>query len=392
MGEMSNIYMTRYWAEVNLDHLAYNFAQVKKRIPQHQLNCVIKGDAYGHGAVQVANVLSSAGADYFSVALPEEALQLRRHGIKTPILLLGMIAPEWVLLMREHQITVTIGDLAAAKEYAAVLGAGEPLKVHICLDTGMNRIGLKPEEAVAQIAEICQYPCFVVEGIWTHFPAVDDENERDFTLGQIAAYHHVLDGLQSQGITIPLRHFANSDAIATLSPEQYGRTNMARPGLILFGTPNYSKQGIDLKPVLSLRARIMKVHKVKKGESVSYARTWYAERDSLIATIGVGYGDGYFRSLSNRSYALVHGQKAPQVGRVAMDQMMLDITDIPGVKARDIATIVGNDGDETIYTRNHTSVIGTGTSEFLPAIGKRVPRIYYQNGEIVESMCALDLL
>ena len=383
---------TRYWAEIDLDNLLFNFQSIQKKVPLLKLLTVLKADGYGQGSVQIAKTLEEAGSDYFAVALPEEALQLRRNGISSPILILGMIAPEWIPLMLEHDITITIGDWDSALQYVSVIPEEKTLNIHICLDTGMNRIGLNPENAVEQIRKLADFPAFEIEGIWTHFPAADDLNEQEFTRKQISTFHSIIHQLEQLDIHIPWRHYANSDAIACFPPELLDGTNMARPGIILYGTINYSSYGLEARPVTALRARIMKIHPVRKGESVSYARTWYAQRDSLIATIGIGYGDGLPRALSNKISCLVHGQKIPQVGRISMDQMMLDVTDIPQVTRGDIATLVGTDGDETISVKDISSLLGTGSSEFLSQLGKRIPRVYYRNSKCIHSTSYLDHL
>ena len=389
---MDNLASTRYWAEFNLDNLLFNYRQIQKKVSPLKLLTVLKADAYGQGSIQVAKALEEAGSGYFAVALPEEALQLRRHGIKTPVLVLGMIAPEWVPLMLSHDITITVGDLEAAEEYIPLIPENRKLKAHICLDTGMNRIGLKVDKAVCQIKKLAESHIFDLEGIWTHFPAADDPAEREFTQNQINNFHAVIRQLEAAGIDIPLRHYANSDAIACFPADLLEGTNMVRPGIILYGTVDYSAYGLELRPVTSLRARIMKVHPVKKGESVSYGRTWYAERDSVIATIGIGYADGLPRILSNKLSCLVRGQKVPQIGRIAMDQLMLDVTDIANTRRGDIATLVGRDGAETIPVKAITSLIRTGSAEFLSQLGKRIPRLYFHNSECVSSVSYLDQL
>jgi len=387
-----NFYSTRCWAEINLDNLLFNYQQIKKKIPDLKVMCVLKADGFGQGALYLAKTLEAALADYFAVATPEEALQLRRGNISTPILLLGTVFPEWIPIMNDSHITVTIGDVDIARKYAKMLKGKNTLKVHICINTGMNRIGLNADDAVEQIREIASYSTLNLEGIWTHFPSADVPSETEFTRSQISLFLDIVRQLAEYGIEIPLCHFANSDAVACFPSQWFHGSNMVRTGILLHGVLDYSAQNIEQKPVMALRARISKLRVVKKGESVSYGRRWFADRDSLIAVIGTGYGDGLSRLLSNKISVLVRGQKAPQVGRITMDQLMLDVTDIPDVSLGDIVTLVGTDGNETIHARTLSSLTGTGTAEFISNLGTRVPRRYFRNSHPVEEICYLDRL
>ena len=393
----SDIYRSRYWAEVELDHLVSNFEIARQLAGNRKMMCVIKGDAFGHGAVPVARVLEDAGADYLAVALPEEALQLRRAGIKTPIMILGIADSAWIVGFAENDITATVGSFESAFNYEKSMTNSicrMQLKVHISINTGMNRIGLQPEDAADQITQIkreCSH--LQIEGIWTHFAEAGSEGDSGcFTAGQYEKFQNVVKQLEERNVCFPYVHCANSDAIVTCGEGVLSGTNMARPGNLLYGAIDYSKYGITLKPAMQLKGRIMMIRQIKAGESVSYNRTWTAERNCLIATVGCGTADGWQRGVSNKMEALVRGKRVRQVGQLSMDQMMFDVTEIPEVMSGDIVTFVGRDRDEEIFIKEHAKLVGTGTSELLPAVGKRVPRIYMKGGVVVEKTNLLEQL
>lgn len=385
----------RVWAEVNLDNLVHNFNTVKTLAGRDKAICVIKADAYGHGAARAAKALAGAGAGYFAVATPEEAAQLRRHGITQPVLLLGAAAADIVPLLADMDVSASVGDLAAAKEYSQKLGS-KKLKVHIKIETGLNRTGLNAGEAVSQVLEIAAMPGLLIEGIFTHLPAADDDGEFDFTNAQISALHNIAADLNGRGLSIPVIHFANSAAI--MCSGAYTDTevfNYCRPGIMLYGCNpclDAMSHPADIKPVMSLRARITQVKRVGGGESVGYGRAWFARRDSVIATVGVGYADGLPRSLSGKISMLLGGRRAPQIGRICMDMCMLDVTDIPGVSPGCVATIMGSDGAERVTADDLAAAANTIPHEIFCATGKRVRRFYFQNGKPVGNDCYIDSL
>jgi len=376
----------RLIAEINLDHIVFNYRQACKCAPGSQVCCVIKANAYGHGAVPVARALAKAGATHFAVATPEEALQLRRHGIQQDILLLGPVDCSWVRPLAEQGITLTIASSQEAKEYAAVAGSLK-LKIHIKLETGLARLGFSDDSAVEDILALAADPHLELEGLFTHFAAADDELENDFTNQQMARFQAINEGLQRRGLIIPQLHCAASAAIIG---HPHTHVAMVCPGIMLYGSNPTGSHPLPLKPALSLKARVVQVSKVEQGKSVSYGRTWFAPRDSLIATLSIGYADGLTRFLSGRLPMLVRGQAAWQVGRICMDMCMLDVTDIPGVKVGDYATIIGQDGELCLTADQVAAASKTISYEVLCAVGLRVTRQYYENGQLIEQINYLD--
>lgn len=385
----------RVWAEIDLDNLICNFNTAKELVGNGEVMCVIKADAYGHGAPQAAKALAGAGAKFFAAATAEEAIQLRRHGITQPVLLLGMAEAASIPQLAEMDISATVVDIAAARAFSEKLGS-KKLRIHIKIETGMNRTGLRPDKAVEQTLNIASLPGLIVEGIFTHLPAADDDIEFDFTDTKISTLCNVVSELRKKGLNIPMTHYANSAAsICSAKYTDDDAFNYYRPGIMLYGSNpcfDTTTHPADIKPVMSLRARVAQVKQVAKGESVSYGRTWFAKRDSVIATVGVGYADGLFRSLSGKAHMLVRGKRAPQVGRICMDMCMLDVTDIPGVSEGDTATIIGSDGAERIIAEELAAAANTIPYEIFCAVGRRVRRVYIQHGEQVESICYIDRL
>jgi alanine racemase len=377
----------RLLAEINLDNIVYNYRQVLKCAPGCRVCCVIKADAYGHGAVPVARALAAAGAGFFAVAAPEEALQLRRHGITEEILLFGPVDSSWVKPLVEQGITLTVTDRHGAQEYIAA-APGLSLKVHIKLETGMARLGLPYLSAAEEILALAALPELKIEGLYTNFSASDMEEENTFSTLQMTRFQAVADKLRQGGLNVPLLHCAGSAAIIA---HPFTHAMMVRPGLMLFGSSSLNPHP-PLKPALTLRARVMQVLEVKQGESVGYGRAWYAPRDTLIATISIGYADGLTRLLSGKLPLLIQGQEARQVGRICMDMCMLDVTDIPGIKAGDYATVIGEDGEAAITVDQLAKMAGTIPHEIFCALGLRAPRFYYQNGQLAKDINYIDRL
>lgn len=380
----------RAWAEIDLDALVFNYEQVRATAQGAEVMCVIKADAYGHGAPMAARALAEAGCRRFAVATAEEAMQLRRHGIAEPILLLGMVPHHWAPEMARLGVAMAVGTPECAAGYAATMkDSGESeLGIHLKVDTGMRRVGLWQEDAVARALAIAATPGLRVEGIFTHFCAADEQSEDGFTEIQLARFNEVCEGLEHAGLVLPLRHCANSAGIIA---HPASHMDMVRPGIVLYGS-NPTQFPFQLRAPLSLRSRVVQVKPVVEGESVSYGRTWYAQRPSLIATLGIGYADGLMRSLSGKIDVLIRGRKARQVGRICMDMCMVDVTDIPGVKPGDIATLIGADGNELITADDMAAAAGTISYEVFCAVGRRVPRVYVQGGKELDTRCYVDAL
>ena len=375
---------SRTWAEINLDNIGHNARLIRSMVPQTaEVMGVVKADAYGHGVFEVVNTLLLNGVTRLAVSMLDEAIQLRQMGVRVPILILSDPEPERIDELIKYGITQTIlsDDFAVDLSKRAV-SRGKKVSVHIAVDTGMGRIGLPWESAVSQIERLSKLEGLYIEGIFTHFACSDEEIE-SYTRLQFSRFKKVCDEVEAMGIRIPVKHCANSAAILRF-PEM--SMNMVRAGIILYGlhpsdvTKNLK---VDLRPAMTLKARITLVKSVPKGTYLSYGSTYKTERESVIATVPIGYADGYMRNLSNRAYMLIGGQKVPVRGRVCMDQCMADITDLmTSVKAGDEAVIFGCQDGTEISADELARTAGTINYELVCVIGKRVPRIYIKNGRI----------
>jgi len=362
-------------AEINLDSIAFNLRQVRKLVgPDVRICPAVKADAYGHGAIPVSRTLLDAGAEMLSVAMVEEALELRNAGITAPILLLQCAFPDQIPEIVHHDITATVCDSPFAQELSREAEtAGKRAKVHIKVDTGMGRIGVRPQEALDFALELSKLPGIEIEGVFTHFPCADDEDQA-FTREQIRQFDELMKSLEQAGIHIPLRHAANSAAIMNAREAHF---NLVRPGIMIYGL--YDSQlppGIELHQAMTLKTRVSFLKEIPPGGTVSYGRTFTATRPTKVATIPIGYGDGYSRMLSNKAPALVRGTRVPVIGCVCMDQTMLDVTDVPNVSVGDEVVLYGSQGEERISIKEIAQIIGTVTYEVVCSVGRRVPRVY----------------
>ena len=378
----------RVHAVIDLDAICNNINEVKRVIgPDVKVMPVIKADGYGHGAVPIAKALNEIGVDAFAVAIIEEGITLRNHGIKQPIVILGYTSEYQygALIQYEIQPTVFCYEMAESLSKIAV-ALGKDAKVHIKLDTGMNRIGFKPtKESLETVIKISKLPNIKIEGIFTHFACADEEN-KDSAKKQKAEYDKFIGWLEEQNIDIPVKHVSNSASIIDM--DQW-RMDMVRSGIITYGlypSEEVAKDVLNLKPAMSLKTHIVHVKEVEPGEGVSYNHTFITKRKTKIATIPVGYADGYPRALSSKGRVLIHRQYAPIIGRICMDQFMVDVTDIEGVSVMDDVTLVGNDGENHISVEEVANMAGSFNYEFVCGISKRVPRVYIQNGEMKEAI------
>ncbi len=368
----------RCYAQISLPAIGHNIEEVRKRLaPGVKLLAVIKADAYGHGACKVGKYLEPK-VDYFAVATLEEALELRRAEIVRPILILSYVSPSQYPELVEHEITQTIDSLeqASALEQAAAR-AGKTAKIHIAVDTGMTRIGFQATETEAdRIAQIAAFPHLEVEGIFTHFSCADQE-DKDYCTMQLEKFERMCRYLEERGVSIPLRHICNSAGIMEFDGHRF---DMVRSGIVTYGlypSEEVQKERLDLIPALEWKARVIHVKDVEAGVSVGYGATFTTSRPSTrIATVSVGYADGYPRALSGKGSVLIHGKRAPILGRVCMDQMMVDVTDIPDVQVEDVVTLIGRDGDASITVEEVADPAMRFNYEMVCNIGKRVPRIY----------------
>lgn len=375
----------RAYAEIDLDAINANIKQVRKSVGENvKIMAVIKADGYGHGAVSVARSLNEIGVDAFAVAIIEEGIVLRKRGIQSPILILGYTSPYQYGELVQYGLTQTVFRYEMAEkisEFAMLLD--KTAKIHIKVDTGMNRIGFKDnEESVEMIRKIKELPNIEIEGIFTHF-ACADETDKTSAKRQYQRYADFVDRLEKAGVHIPIKHVSNSAAIIDL---QSLRLDMVRSGIMTYGlypSEEVSKEEIQLRPALSFKSHIIYIKEVDAGEGVSYGSTYVTTRKTKIATIPVGYADGYPRALSSKGRVLIRGQYAPIIGRICMDQFMVDVTDIEGVQELDDVTLVGKDGEHTI-TVEEVAAEHSFNYEFICGLTRRVPRVYYKKGKIIK--------
>lgn len=380
---------TRIRARIDLDAIEYNIEKMKENLPEDtKLIVVAKADCYGHGALQTTSLLSLKEYVWgFAVATLDEAIVLRRGGITKPILVLGCIFPEqWIDALENNiRITVYTEELTKVLSDLAVK-IGRKAYVHVKLDTGMGRIGFTPgKEGADKIEEISKLPNIVMEGLYTHFSKAD-EGDKSYTMKQMEAYTWMKEELAGRGITFSYYHCCNSAGIIDLKG---AGQNLSRAGISTYGmypSEEVHKENVDLKPALELISHVAFVKWVDEGEMISYGGTYVTKRRTKIATIPVGYGDGYPRSLSSKGYMLIHGKKAPIIGRVCMDQCMVDVTEIEDVKFGDEVVLVGRDGDEYLSVETLSRLSDRFNYEFVCLMGKRIPREYIRRGEIQEQM------
>ncbi|MBQ9413917.1 MAG: alanine racemase [Clostridia bacterium] len=383
-------WLRRTWAEIDLDALRDNFKRIRFATEADcRVMAVVKADAYGHGAVLAAETLEAAGADWFAVSNLDEALQLRDAGITRPILILSYTPPEEAAVLSEADITQTVVSADHAKALSdAAAEAGVTLRVHIKLDTGMSRVGFFCQAdddvliAAEQIAEAAALPALEAEGIFTHFTSADEPNGEAQTRAQYDRFCRVIDALAEKGITFRLRHCCNSAATLRF-PEMH--LDMVRPGVILYGLypDGWMRSLLPLQPVMSLKTRVSQTKTVPAGTAVSYGRAYTAERAVSLATVPIGYADGYTRRASGKAFMLIHGEPAPVRGRICMDQCMLDISGVQGVAAGDVATAFGQSDGTFLPVETYASWSDTINYEIVCAIGKRVPRLFLRGGQPV---------
>ncbi len=375
---------TRVYADIDLDAVEYNIVSLMANTAKGtKAMAVVKADAYGHGDLEVAKAVYSHVYGY-AVATAEEAFRLRRSGIDKAILVLGYVHPAHFSEIIEQQIAVPLFDMESAQAYSdAAMILGTKGLAHIKIDTGMRRIGIEPDDSgIRMIADICRLPGIEAEGIFTHF-ATADEADKTGAMKQFETFCMVVEKLKRMGISFTVRHCANSAAVIDL---QKANLDMVRLGISMYGLrpSEYVKDEVlHLKPVLSLKSYVMMVKTVPAGERVSYGGTFETGRETVIATIGIGYGDGYPRALSNKGFVLIHGRRVPIIGRICMDQMMIDVTDVPEVRRGDVVTLVGNDGAECITVEALSALTERFNYEFVCDLGKRIPRRYIKNGECI---------
>ncbi len=372
----------RSWAQIDLKALAGNISRIKALVgPNVRLLQVVKADGYGHGALQVAKVCLANGAYGLGVANAEEGIALRLGGIEAPILILSPSLPAEVPGIAEYGLSPTLSDDTILFPLAQeALKTGREITVHIEVDTGMGRSGIRPEETGGLARKILSQDGLKLGGIFSHFASADLV-DRDFCWLQLERFRAVIAELNREGISIPLKHIANSAAILEF-PDSY--FDLVRPGLLSYGLypSERVKKTVKVKPILSFKTKVAQIKEILPGESISYGRTWQAKAPTKAAVIPVGYGDGYDFLLSNEGEVLIKGRRAPVVGRVTMDLTMADVSGIPQVKVGEEVTIIGRDGGEEITAREVAERVGTLSYEVLCLIGKRAPRVYTQGEKV----------
>ncbi len=375
---------SRVKAVVSLDAIAHNFSEMRKNIQKDtKIIAVLKADGYGHGAEAIAHLIEDY--DYiwgFAAATAQEALSLVSGGVTKPVLILGHVFEEDYEELAAAGIRIAVSEPASAKGYAAAgKSLGKTVHIHLALDTGMSRIGFSDSrESLEEIAALMEIPNLNIEGIFTHFARADEADIAP-AVEQLEKFRSFTEHLKKRGIHIPMEHCSNSAGIIRL-PQ--ANLNAVRAGITIYGiypSKEVERTAVRLLPAMELKSHVSFVKTLPEGRAISYGGTFVTKRDTVVATIPVGYADGYPRSLSNRGWVLIRGKKAPILGRVCMDQFMVDVTEIPGVHAGDSVTLMGKDGEEFLSVEELGDLSGRFSYEFICDISRRVPRVYIKNNK-----------
>ena len=367
----------RAYAEVDLEAIGHNIAEVRKNVGSKVKICaVIKADAYGHGAVAVGKYLESA-VDYFAVATVDEAIELREAGIRLPVIILSYVSPSRYDEVVKYDVTQTVYSLETARLLSEeAVKQGRTAKAHVALDTGMSRIGFQiGEESADDIKKISLLPNLELEGMFTHFSCAD-MYDKSYSRMQMDKYDLMCSMLDDRNVVIPIKHICNSAGIMEFDSHRF---QMVRSGIITYGlypSEEVDKDAIDLRPAMSFRSHVVNIHTAPAGIGVSYGATYVTKEPTRIATVSVGYADGYPRALSNKGRVLIHGQFAPVLGRICMDQIMVDVSHIDDVKIEDVVTLFGRDGDNFIPVEEPADMSASFNYEFVCSLSRRVTRVY----------------
>lgn len=360
-----------------MEAIGHNIAEVRKNVGSDVKICaVIKADAYGHGAVAVGRYLESA-VEYFAVATVDEAIELREAGIQLPIIILSYVSPSRYDEVVRYDVTQTVYSFETAEQLAkAAKALGKTAKAHVALDTGMSRIGFAVNERSADdIRRISRLESLELEGMFTHFSCAD-MYDKSYSRMQMERYDHMCDMLDERNVVIPIKHICNSAGIMEFDSHRF---QMVRSGIITYGlypSEEVDKTALDLKPAMSFRSHVVNVHTAEAGIGVSYGATFVTKEPMRIATVSVGYADGYPRALSNKGRVLIHGQFAPVLGRVCMDQIMVDVSHIDNVQVEDVVTLFGRDGENFIPVEEPADASASFNYEFVCSLSRRVTRVY----------------
>lgn len=384
-------YLRRTWAEVDVDAIKHNYKVIRNAVDeQAQIMCVIKADAYGHGAVFLGKLYEKIGADRFAVSNIEEALQLRENGISLPVLILGYTPASMAGVLAENNISQAVFSEEYAEELSEeAVKQNVKVKIHIKMDTGMSRIGFmyqnkeRDSSSLKAVKNACLMSGLEVEGIFTHFAVSDEGDEgRNATIHQLECFADAVQRLKEEGLHFDVVHCSNSGAVIDYKQAHF---NCVRAGIILYGlSPSKKLEGrLELHPAMQIKSVIAQVKTIEPGTPVSYGGTFVADKPIRLATVPIGYADGYTRCLGNRAYMTVNGKKAPVVGRVCMDQLMLDVSGIDNVRSGDEVIVIGNGENNTLSFDDVAELTGTINYELVCLVGKRVPRVYIRHGEDV---------
>ncbi|OXM88400.1 alanine racemase [Paenibacillus rigui] len=373
--------------EISLDALRSNLEGFRRVLPADvKMMAVVKADAYGHGAVEVSREALRCGVEYIAVAFLDEGLELRQAGITAPILVLGYTPPEGLEAAWEHDITLNVYSHEVLDAFEKLQPRGKALNIHVKIDSGMNRLGLTTEaEAVVLIERALKIPGLVVEGIFTHY-ACADETDKTYTIEQYRRFDKVVNHFRAQGIDFPYVHAGNS-AVAIDSPDM--TYNMVRLGISMYGlypSEEVNHQTIDLEPVLSIKTGIVMVKTLPEGSGISYGTIYKTAGEETVATLPIGYADGFSRMLTGKAQVLVKGQRVPVVGKICMDQCMMNVTGIADIHNEEEVVILGRQGEEKITAEEHASWLGTVNYEIICMISHRVPRVYYRDGVVASTI------
>lgn len=374
-------YNAMTYAGIDVDAVLHNLNEIRTRIGNAMLMAVIKANAYGHGAVELASFIEDS-VDWFAVAVIDEAIELRQSGVKKPILILGYTDPSAFDDAVVNDVALTVFTKESAQKLsAAALRLGKKAVVHLAVDTGMSRIGLMPDQ-VEDAVEIAAMPGLYVQGLFTHF-ACADESDKSFVTVQSSRFKEFADSLSACGVDVPIKHVANSAAIIEFDDSYL---NMVRSGIITYGlypSDHVDRDAVKFLPAMSLISHVAHVKTVDEGVGVSYGHHFVTKRKTVIATVPVGYADGYPFYMSSKGQVLINGRRADILGRVCMDQMMVDVTDIEGVSVGDRVTLIGCDGDQCILADDLCRESYALNYQLICSVSRRVPRIYFKDGKAV---------
>lgn len=374
------------YIQIDLDRIAHNMNAIRQMCgPATKIGAVVKADAYGHGALGIADTLLQNGADLLCVATLSEAVELKLQDPLYPVLIMGLTMPCYLPYLLKYDILQTIDTIAQAKELDALAArSGKKARIHIKVDTGFHRLGFVPtEEALEEIAAICRMDHLSVEGIFTHLVLLDDASNEQ----QAQAFAQVRAALEGKGISIPCWHMA--DSIASVDYPPY-RLDMIRAGAIIYGLKGFHKGSLDIRQALTFKTRISHITQVRAGEGVGYDFTWRADQDTRIATLPFGYADGYPRSLNHKGLVTLHGKRVPVIGIICMDQCMIDLKEVPEAALGDEVTIYGDGSDGTLSIQEVAQMTGTNKNDIVSRLTRRPPRVYVRGGKVVGVRTAVD--